>query len=62
MSDTLGNAIMKEMTLKALQVATLQAAIRRLDDQLACGDPGDDTGLEVAVSIVRTLINEIQAQ
>lgn len=32
MTDTLGDAIMKSMTLSALQVATLRAALRRIDD------------------------------
>jgi hypothetical protein len=61
--DTLGDAIMKTMTLKALQVATLRAVIRRLDGHDQCDhSPTNHAGLVEASRVIYDLINEIEGE
>jgi hypothetical protein len=61
MTDILDDAIMKELTLKELQVATLRAVIRRLDVHDACNhNPANQPGIVEASRVIDDLIAEIE--
>lgn len=47
--------------LKVDQMAPLLSVIDLLKVQLVNGDPGDDAGIEVSISIVQSVIDKIKA-
>ena len=61
MTDYVGDAIMKEMTLRALQVATLRAALGRMNTNEAERPHLAQEGLLTARRILVDMIDEIEA-
>lgn len=65
MTDILGDAILVAMGLRAIQVATLKAALRRIDEHtVRVGATGAIVapGLTLATTAIQSLIEEIEGE
>ena len=61
MTDYVGDAIMETMSLSSLQIATLRAALRRMNTNEAERPHLAQAGLLTARRILVDMINEIEA-